>query len=367
MPKVMVGDLFGYFVTRPAFAPVFQTGATTTSITTTRTTQQGTAPPVTTITVSASSSQTQAGLFQQLLVSNPYAARTAFRISENESPDAQDRVFLGYTYGHQFSGQNGLLPPAAAFNASSSSTTTIVLGDGTSTITTVRRDAAATTNTTGILYPGGRINRSAEVFGFEKACLDGNASVGVRVPIVQQHADGTIGADGFSDLSVILKYVLWRNAETGSLVSGGLMATLPTGLSIPTYLGDIHSTLLQPYLGYRWQAGNFYLQGFSSCIVPTDTRDITLMLNSTGVGYTFDRKGDNLISSLTPLLEAHVTTPLNHRGFTEALYVPDLVSLTGGLHVGIGQRGLLTLAATTPVTGPRLYQVGALAYLNWGF
>jgi hypothetical protein len=74
-----------------------------------------------------------------------------------------------------------------------------------------------------------------------------------------------------------------------------------------------------------------------------------------------------LFRSVVPAIEAHVTTPLDHRSPTDEIRGLDLVVLTGGVHLGVGQRSMLTLGVATPITGPRPYDVEALVQFNLRF
>ena len=65
--------------------------------------------------------------------------------------------------------------------------------------------------------------------------------------------------------------------------------------------------------------------------------------------------------------EAHVNTPLNHRGAETGVQLPDTVSFTGGVHFGIGCRSLLTIGVNTPITGPQPYDFEAIAQINFIF
>ena len=45
----------------------------------------------------------------------------------------------------------------------------------------------------------------------------------------------------------------------------------------------------------------------------------------------------------------------------------DLLTLVGGIQIGLFGPSTLTLGVGTPVTGPRLFDVEAIAQLNWRF
>src|SRR5262249_20066000 len=129
------------------------------------------------------------------------------------------------------------------------------------------------------------LNLHREVIGFEKTFFDGNASFGMRLPFLQLQ-DGSGDLSRVGDLSFILKWALLNDRATGNVFSLGMVVTAPTGDPFFAVNGNtIHPTILQPYLGYIFNFGNFYVHGFSSVVVPTDSQDVTLLLNDIGVGY----------------------------------------------------------------------------------
>jgi hypothetical protein len=243
----------------------------------------------------------------------PITARGAIKISENESPLPQDRVFITYNYFADVS-----TPGISPFQ--------------------VHRQTA----------------------GFEKAFLDGDASFGMRVPAVEQ--GGAFEMDQVGDVSFISKYAFYHDRETGNLISGGLSVSAPVGPGIDP--GDatntIRSVILQPYVGYVWRQDRFYLHGFSEILVPTDTRDVTFMCHDVGMGY---RVADWFI----PTVEVHANIALDHNGLDSTpIGFSDSVILTSGFHSQIGA-GLLTLGVAVPVTGPRFYDVEAVVQFNYRF
>src|SRR5512135_249462 len=219
-----------------------------------------------------------------------------------------------------------------------------------------------------------------EFFGLEKTFWDQRASVGLRFPLNSLTADsrfpglgGTHTAVG--DLGVILKYAWWDDRETGDLISSGLLITAPTGpasfAGSPSTVRGLHDTTLQPFVGFIWNRGEFYLQGFSSVDVPIDTRDVTIYYNDLSAGYFVyhDRGPGRLFTGLAPTLEAHVTTPLNHRGFhlSDPVGTPDVVDLTYGLNVEVRGRSYLRTGIVTPVTGPRPFSLEVLVQYSLRF
>lgn len=337
----MVGDFLGVYGCR------FVTVTGTQTIVTTVREPQTERTKTTTTTVSFTAAQT---------VCVPAAVYGAFKIGENESPRPMDRVFVAYNY---FSDATSLPGPDNVPVTNQ----TVIHGTrpGFGTFKTT-----VTTHVPAALNPQFNVNR--EFFGFEKTFLDRGASIGLRAPVFQQGGDGSFGADDFGDLSAILKYAFYSNPATLDLISVGMVATAPTGPGIETIDGTIHSVFLQPYGGFIWNVGAFYFNGFTSLAIPTDSRDVTIWFNDVGVGCWLYRGAlDNVISSVVPIVEAHVTTPMNNRDANAAIFVPDLVNLTAGAHIGLKGRWWLTLGVVTPVTGPRPFDVEAAVQLNRWF
>lgn len=203
-----------------------------------------------------------------------------------------------------------------------------------------------------------------ESLGVEKTILQGTASLGLRLPFYQIRSDFGSDSARVDDLSLIFKYALLRT-DDGAL-STGLLVTLPTGPSYqPAAAHDRTVAQLQPFVGYLWRRGNFYLHGFLSVDVPTDAVAPTVLFNDIGVGYRLPVGGT--LRAVIPTFEVHVNTPLTHRSAVDPERRRDSVNLTLGAHLELGERTWLSLAAAAPVTSPRLFDAEALARLNWGF
>ena len=211
-----------------------------------------------------------------------------------------------------------------------------------------------------------------EIIGFEKSFLDGRASAGLRLPYLQIQTDSFGSEDAWGDLSVILKYALINNRDTGNVLSIGMAVTAPTGDLPNTYsvvgtsVETVHSTLLQPFVGYIWNSGHFFIQGFTSVAFPTDSRDATILFNDIGFGYRIPLSRGPF-TSIVPTLEAHVNTPLNHRRSTDGPQFSDSVDLTAGFHFHINDRVSFSTGVGTPVTSPRLFDIEALARFDFRF
>jgi hypothetical protein len=226
----------------------------------------------------------------------------------------------------------------------------------------------------------GTLNIHREVLGFEKTFLDGLASFGLRLPInTLSVSDGAApGLAGtytdIGDVSLIIKAILAESADRRSVITGGLVTTLPTG---PTGFGGSDSvlfaprgTFFQPFLGFQLVGNLAYIQGFSSIDIPTSNA-ATLFFNTLSAGvflYTNDTPGA-FLRSVVPISEIHVNTPLSHRNWQhDPLGVPDIISLTQGLAFIFGRRGsTLTFGVSEPITGPRPYDIEAIAQFNLRF
>jgi hypothetical protein len=322
------------------------------------------------------------------------ATRGAALIAENESPRPQTRAYVRYNY---FDGVPatasqavaGMTVPTvnnpallAAVQAEIAAQNQVELAAGRPPVLNTPAGAAGqlTNQVLARLTPAQSalinsqvrnqvVNR--EVFGFEAAFWDDAASVGLRVPVFQQSADGSIGPDDFGDLSVILKGVIAEDRSTGDLLSGGLVVTAPTGPGIPTVDGTIRSVLLQPWVGaIRPVTDRLGTQGFFSVVVPTDDRDVTFLSSDVGLYYFLYRAAGPgaLLTALIPAVEAHVITPLNHRGTASTpIGLPDIVMLTGALHTILADRVLMYGAVVVPVTGPQPFDIEAQAVLEYRF
>lgn len=340
----MMGDFYGTFarVNRTVFGT--QTTVTTVNLRNAAGNPAGTVTQTTTVPVN-----------QQRTFLVPIPNYGAFKVAENASPMPIDRVFFTYNLYTGIRGQQGELGPVTNVQR----------------FVTQNRTGVVTSNVT-TFFPAAPVpfvNLNREVFGFEKTFLDGRASIEMRLPLYQQPSSvDDFRAQAVGDITIIGKYAMYLNRTTGDVVSGGLAVTAPTGPAVQTFDGSIHSTFLQPWFGYIWNLDRFYVHAFHSAILPSDSRDLTMLFNDVGVGYWLYRGGESrLFRFLVPTVEAHVTTPLNNRTDTAPISVPDLVVLTGGVHIGLFRNSTLSLGAGTPVTGPRIYGTEAFVQFNRRF
>jgi hypothetical protein len=212
------------------------------------------------------------------------------------------------------------------------------------------------------------LNVHRQMVGFEKTFFDGAASLEMRLPFIQNDVQNSSDReDDIADLSFILKYAIVDQPDR--VLSVGVATTAPTG-PVPTVLivrpegfDRVHPWQIQPFIGYYRSFGNWYVQGFTSAMIPTDSRDAPWLFNDVGVGY-FLYEGSGMLRSIVPTVEAHVNTPLDNRG---DVGFADSIDLTAGSYFQFGERMTLGLAAGTPVTGPKLFSFEAIASLNWRF
>lgn len=208
-----------------------------------------------------------------------------------------------------------------------------------------------------------------ETVGFEKTFFNENASIGLRLPFFQVGGDNdTRGYQNVGDLTAIFKMVLWHRPDVGA-VTTGIAVTAPTGPLASIVYPDgteIHSTLLQPYVGYLWHRNSFFVHGFSSVLIPTDSRDVTVAFNDVGVGYWWSQ-GDGLLSAIVPTFEAHVSNPVNHRRENDIPRFRDSVNLTAGSSFIFRRGSSLGVAGAMPITGPRLFDFEVLANFNYRY
>ena len=227
-------------------------------------------------------------------------------------------------------------------------------------------------NLGGRLNPGlGGADLQRQTVGFETTFLDGDASFGMRLPFVQQYGPGGVGGtNNVGDLSLIWKYAIYNDRETGDLWSAGLVLTTPTGSGDATLWDGSkapHSVLFQPWTGFVKTFDRAYVQGITSLVVPTDGRDPTLWNNSVAAGYYVYRNAANAwLTAVVPTAELHVRTPLSSRNPNGSVYLQDEVNVTGGVHFRFN-RAVLSAAVCVPVVGPRPWSVEAMSFFNFYF
>jgi hypothetical protein len=223
------------------------------------------------------------------------------------------------------------------------------------------------------------------ILGAEKTFMDGQGSIGIRMPIdtltanpsTSQRSSNFGGTSTAVDnISLFAKYILLENRETGNLLSGGLALSLPTGpgnfAGFKSFASPINTVDFQPYLGYIVNSGRWYLQGFSIIDVPANSSSPTYIFNDVGIGYYLrrpdpDSRVDELITMIAPTFEVHINDPLNHRDVynpKDISGVTDIVDLTYGINVGIRRNTIITFAIVDPITSPKPFDFEAVAFVN---
>lgn len=265
---------------------------------------------------------------EQVIVKIPQFYRGAFKITENESPRPRTRAYFSYYYYDQlFASLNPANTP--------------------------------------------RMMLHQQVFGYEQAFLDSRFSVGIRLPYNQLVSTGFYNYTGLGDLTLVTKSVLYDNREAGLFLSGGLVVTAPTadnpiqsGLGATRY----HSTLLQPYLGYIVTRSDFFFQGFSAVIVPTDDNEATIITNDWALGYFAYRRPGRTISAIIPAAELHINSPTNQPGLTNqpTQYFQNVTAL-GTIQTWMCDKATVGFSCGAPITGPRPFSIQAGLQMNWFF
>jgi len=216
-----------------------------------------------------------------------------------------------------------------------------------------------------------------QLLGIEKTFLQGNASIGLRLPINTlwtNRVDGALNnnSTAVGNMTIFGKYVLWRNPITGNLLSGGLAVTVPNGptsfAGSPNAVG-FHDTQLQPFLGYIVRRGDWFVQGFTAIDTPTEPHDVTMWYNDAAIGY-FAYRNPNpsaFLSAIVPTFEFHLSDPLNHRGAfrpNDPAGSPDVFDMTFGASFVLRKHITASFGGSFPVTGPRPFNIEAMALLN---
>ncbi len=267
-----------------------------------------------------------------------YPSVRNFKISENQSPRPQDRVFFDFNYYNN-------------------------LND-----TINRRDLSPITQMQAYVYN----------FGIEKTFNEGMGSVGIRVPLDNLTANSygniirTPTSTAPGNLTIFGKYILAQNVRTGSLVSAcwAISPQTATGrFAGAPYLFPLNSTYFQTCIAYIYNYNNWYFQGFSGFSFSANSNDVSMVYNDLAVGYFLLRDPDSsrLLTALAPTFELHVNNPLNHRDPFNRLDLagtPDSVDFTFGLNFGFRNTAVLTAAFVTPVSSPKPFDSEAILMLN---
>ena len=285
-----------------------------------------------------------------------------FKIVENNSPFPVDRVFLNY---HHF--ENAVIPADAD------------------------------------LIPPHDLSLDRYTFGLEKTFRDALWSVELRVPFargldaVQFVEPGNLSNTGteFGNLGLALKRLVWQGPLVAASV--GLGMVFPTADDMTMYASpqDVNSRLdmdnetfyLQPFVGVHYTpTDRLWLDVFSQADFSTNGNSVALtapnfvtgppLLVERGVlndqnllfldaslGYWLYQNpcGCGIISAVAPIVELHYSTTMQDSDFVSfrdfgapnLLANPynrmDVLNLTSGLRVKLGECSYLTVAAAVPL------------------
>ena len=280
-----------------------------------------------------------------------------FKISDNENPVPQDRIF--YDYNHfQKAVKGGNLTDPSPWN-----------------------------------------NIEWHNFGVEKTFLNGAVSLELRIPFTS----GVASTQDATDLNVALATQIGNiplvfkglliERETWAL-SSGLGIVLPSAPDAAINLGgtdflrfDNRAVHVQPFLGLAWTPNDkFFAQLFMQIDFdangnPVQAADLftgnltrigvlqdqALMYVDFKVGrWVYKNPGGRFITGIAPTLELHYTTSLQDAdvvndpntflSFGNPYNRIDMLNLTAGIHVEMGACTDVTLFAAAPLRGSRLEQ-----------
>lgn len=267
-----------------------------------------------------------------------YSSMSNYKISENQSPRPQDRVFFEFNYYN---------------NAND---------------TINSRESSPITQMKAYVYN----------FGLEKTFNNGMGSIGIRFPLNNLTANSfdnsvntpTTTAPG--NLTIFSKYILAQNTSTGSLISACWAITPQTAtgsFAVAPYLLPLNSTYFQTCLAYIYKHNKWYFQGFSGFSFPMNPDNVSMVYNDIGVGYFLvqNQDPDAWLTALAPTFELHVNNPVNHRdpfNRFDPAGTPDSVNLTFGLNFGFRNTAVLTTAFVTSVSSPKPFDSEAIVMLN---
>jgi hypothetical protein len=224
------------------------------------------------------------------------------------------------------------------------------------------------------LNPGGQfVNVNRETIGFEKTFLRGDASIGLRLPFNQVNGADIRGRQ-VGDLTILTKFVITGDRQTGDLLSTGFILTTPTGGSpfgVPVVLADgspvPHTWLFQPWVGFIKNYDRMYVQGVTNVVVPATNETVTFLGNTLGAGYWMYRNPEGrYLTGIVPIAEVNVRTPLNHRDPNGLIYMQDMVNVNAGVHFRT-PRAVFSGGVSVPTVGPRPWGIEAIAYMNYLF
>ena len=271
------------------------------------------------------------------------------KISEDQSPRPQDRVYFTFNY---FQGVNDQV-------------------------------------NTRLQAPIGYTQVFRYIAGFEKTFLDGQGSIGIRVPLDSvtantrlvarigqfwRHQHGRRGHEHLRQIRLARKPrdrkpALRRasqsrrrpaRADSRALIRSPPRRTAPASSrswATSTTPADSTSTVSPSWTSRR----------------PATTPSCSTTISGSATSSAGPIPMPCLrrcISMIAPTFEVHVTDPLNHRNpysLRDPAGMTDIVNLTYGINIGIFERTLITFGVVTPVTSPKPFDFEAMAFVNYFF
>jgi hypothetical protein len=227
-------------------------------------------------------------------------------------------------------------------------------------------------------------------FGFERTFFDQTVSIGVRIPfdVIDAEPKNFLAPDpvtgalhvatgtglndpSFGNVSAILKAIIWQDKETGSLLSAGATISVPTASTKLINPGQSTLAYVQPFGGFIFSRGDFFVQGFSSITAPVASAESIVWFNDLGVGFYAYRTH---AASIAPMLEVHVASPLrqadptvNDFGVFDNLEVHNVVDVTLGASAELANGAVIGVGMSLPMTGPRPFDWEGIAQFNYRF
>jgi len=293
---------------------------------------------------------------QTISVSNGLISPGLLTAANAQSPLPVNRIFFNYAF----------------YDAFQVVTTTNI-------VTTVPPNSTLTNPNTS-RGPGFNLNRFD--VGFEKTIFGNVGSVYVQAPFVFAANNITTQAiDGIGDLNVGVKFLLLFNRETGSALSAGMTVACPTARSgqfvsqqsydfgnntgpstgvTNTSFISVNPTFLQPWTAFLLSGDRFFVQEYFGVLIPVPSQIVTSINNNVAVGYRWYQNAspNELISSITPILNAQTLIPLSPGATPLPISFPTQVFLTEGLQIGLGNRVAVFGGFMHPVAGPGAFNGG---------
>ena len=210
-----------------------------------------------------------------------------------------------------------------------------------------------------------------QIIGLE-TMLGADASVGLRVPFLQMSGSPAVADREIGDLTVVGKYAFLNDSVTGNVATLGLTLTLPTGGR--GTMGQLangqtapRAVFVQPWVGAAWNYEDWFVQGVSALVLPTDPVYPVVAFNSIGVGYWIYRNADDsLLRAVVPVVELHANNPLTNRGNDAEILFNDQVNLTTGVYLQF-PRLAIGGSVCVPLVGPKPYDLEAMFSVNYQF